>query len=168
MTANHLNKCRRKVEDELTEYQRNLIAKQLEKEQSNNPKIPQLCQSIDRHGPLNLSLELINRTNTMGKNHKACVCVVCDCFIIGTEPIHWLTTEQLKMKESYLSVDFLESYTTKLSPNLRNQYKIIDNIHLSNLLLSPRAHVRNNSYMSCETCYRHIVYGKSETPLSLV
>ena len=68
------------------------------------------------------------------------------------------------MKESYLSVNFLESYTTKLSPNLRNQYKIIDNIHLSNLLLSPRAHVRNNSYMSCESCYRHIVYGKSETP----
>ena len=69
MTAIQINRYRRRVQDELTECQRKLIAKQLDEEQnnSNNPKIPQLCQSIDRHGPLNLSLELINRTNTMGK-----------------------------------------------------------------------------------------------------
>ena len=125
MTAIQLNRYRRRVQDELTECQKKLITKQLDKELDeeqndeeqnnfNNPRIPQLCQSIDRHGPLNLSLELINRTNTMGKNHKACVCVVCDCFIIGTEPIYWLTTEQLQMKESYLSVNCLESYTTKV------------------------------------------------------
>ena len=66
MTAIQLNRYRRRVQDELTECQKKLIAKQLDEEldeeqnNSNNPKIPQLCQSIDRHGPLNLSLELIN------------------------------------------------------------------------------------------------------------
>ena len=87
MTAIQLNRYRRRVQDELTECQKKLITKQLDKELDkeldeeqndeeqndeeqnnfNNPRIPQLCQSIDRHGPLNSSLEFINQTNTMGK-----------------------------------------------------------------------------------------------------
>ena len=68
MTAIQLNRFRRKVQDEITECQRKLIAKQLDEEQLekqylnnfNNPEIPQLCQSIDRHGTLNSSLDFIN------------------------------------------------------------------------------------------------------------
>ena len=110
-----------------------------EKESSNViTDIPSLCSSINRSGPLNQSLNLINRTNVAASKHKACVCVICDCFIIGTESICWLTTEQLKVRESILSVDFLESTTAKKLPtDLRNQYKIEGNDELSNLLLSP-------------------------------
>ena len=97
--------------------------------------------------------------------HKACVCSICDCFIIGVEEIKWLNEEQLKAKESYLSVQFLESMAGRPMPvGLRNQYKIEGNNALSNLLLSPRAHVRDGKYMSCNTCFRHIVYSKSENP----
>ena len=47
--------------------------------------IPLLCGTIDRKEPLNKCLNVINRTCTQNSKHKACVCVVCDCFIIGTE-----------------------------------------------------------------------------------
>ena len=119
----------------------------------NKDNIPSLFNTISRIDTLNDALSFINRTNTTGSDHKACICVVCDCFIIGTEPICWLTTEQLKLKECVLSIDFLESTTAKKCPsNLRNQYKLENNEILSNLVLSPRAHRKEKSYMSCEKC----------------
>ena len=91
--------------------------------------------------------------------------MICDCFIIGTESICCLTTEQLKLRESILSIDFLESTTAKkLPPDLRNQYKIEGNDLLSNLLLSPQAHIKNGSYMSCDSCHRHIAYKDTDLP----
>ena len=111
------------------------------------------------------SLNFITRTSIDTENHKACVCVVCDCFIIGTESICWLSTEQLKGKECVLSTNFLEASSTKKLPqNLRNEYKIDGNDELSNLLLSPRAHVTNGKYMSCESCYRNIAYSDEDKP----
>ena len=62
---------------------------------------------------MNKSIDFITRTKTKETTHKACVCVICDCFIIGIEPICWLTTEQLKTKESILSVEYYESSTLK-------------------------------------------------------
>ena len=44
-----------------------------------------LCDTIDRETPLNKCLNVINRTHTSNSKHKACICVACDCFIIGTE-----------------------------------------------------------------------------------
>ena len=64
-------------------------------------QIPDLLNTVDRFGTLNDSLEVLNRTKTPQNTHKACVCVICDCFIIGVEEIHWLTTDQIKSKGSY-------------------------------------------------------------------
>lgn len=44
-----------------------------------------LCATIDRENPLNKCFNVINRTHALNSKHKACICVVCDCFIIGTE-----------------------------------------------------------------------------------
>ena len=104
--------------------------------------------------PLNWLLDQyllqLSRTKTIGCNHKACVCIICDCFIIGVEKICWLSEENLIAKQSYLSVDFLEATTNKTIPTeLRNQYKITGKDSLCNLLLSPRAHVKGEVYMSC-------------------
>ena len=130
-----------------------------------NVNIPQLCKTINRRIPLDRSLEELTKTKVSDSKHKACVCSICDCFIIGVEEIKWLNEKQLKAKESYLSVQFLESMAGRPMPvGLRNQYKIEGNNALSNLLLSPRAHVRDGKYMSCNTCFRHIVYSKSENP----
>ena len=93
------------------------------------------------------------------------VCVICDCYIIGTEPICWLTQDQLLNKKSVLSISYLESNTgRKLPTGLRDQYKIHDNDNLSDLLLSPRALNRNGSFMTCYACQRNIAYSKYDKP----
>ena len=62
--------------------------------------------------------------------------------------------KNLIAKQSYLSVDFLEATTNDTIPTeLRNQYKIKDNDSLSTLLLSPRAHRKDNVYMACISCH---------------
>ena len=44
------------------------------------------------------------------------------------------------------------------------QYKLIDSEALSKLLLSPRAHVKNGSYMTCKPCYKNIVNNRIAKP----
>ena len=70
------------------------------------PIVPTLCSKINRIGALDECLTQLSRTKTIGCNHKACVCIICDCFIIGVEKICWLSEENLIANQSYLSVDF--------------------------------------------------------------
>ena len=129
------------------------------------PVVHNLCKTINRKRTLNRCIRKLTRTNTTGYNHKACVCVICDCFIIGVEKINWLSEEKLIAKQSCLSVDFLQVTTNKTIPvELRNQYKIEDKDSLSHLLLSPRAHVKDEAYMACDACYRHILYNTGDKP----
>ena len=60
-------------------------------------------------------MKYLNRTHKGHNSHCACVCVVCDSFIVGTDPIRWLSEEMLQYKESYLSVGYLESVVQKRS-----------------------------------------------------
>ena len=122
--------------------------------------IPSLCEFIERKKTLQTALKYLTRTKIEGttNEHQACVCVVCDSFIIGTEKICYLTEDQLVDKSSYLDVNYLETMTNKkLPPLLRNQYKLENCERLSSLLLSPRAPKKDNNYMSCETCYSNIL-----------
>ena len=124
--------------------------------------VPDLCNTINRTEVLDECLSQLSRTNTSGCNHKACVCVICDCFIIGIEKIYWLSQKQLIAKESYLSVSHHEATANKRIPiALRNQYKIENNDSLSSLLLSPRAGVKDGEYMACSTCFKHVAYNKN-------
>ena len=61
--------------------------------------IPDLCNSVDRSDLLNKSLEVLTRTRTLHNNHKACVCTICDSFIIGVEKICWLNEEEIATKQ---------------------------------------------------------------------
>ena len=63
--------------------------------------VPDLCNTIHRKKALMKSLDVINRTCTQSSKYKACVCVICDCFIIGTEKVCWLKEEQLQQKSQY-------------------------------------------------------------------
>jgi len=129
------------------------------------PTVPDLCSTINRNDRLHECLTALTRTKTTGSNHKACVYVICDCFIIGIEKICWLSEAKLQAKQSILSVRFVEETTQKPIPTeLCNQYKINNNETLSNLLLSPRAHVKDGLCMSCKSCHKHVTYSKSDKP----
>ena len=83
-------------------------------------------------------LDAINRTCTQSSKYKAYLCVICNCFMIGTEQVYWLIEEQLQHNKLVLSVTYLESNTGKELPlNLLNQYKIEGNESFSYLILSP-------------------------------
>ena len=51
------------------------------------PIVPNINLSIDRINVLNKCLQPLTRTRLHSERHKACVCVICDCFIIGTEKL---------------------------------------------------------------------------------
>ena len=125
----------------------------------NGIEIPSVCADINRKDTLEKALDFLTRTKIeedspvpngpsnlspgSAEKHKACVCVICDSFIIGTEQIVWLSKTAIKNKSSYLSTSFYQTNIRKGSPLptvLRNQYLIEDDDDLKDLLLSPRAH----------------------------
>ena len=77
--------------------------------------------------------------------------------------------EQLQQKSSVLSVSYLESNVGKKLPSdLQGQYKIDGNDVLSDIILSPRAHNLDGSFMACESCFKHIAYHDSDNPQNLL
>ena len=129
------------------------------------PFVLNLCSTINLNEVIDESFTQLSRTNTTGCKHKACVCVICDCFIIGVEKICWLSEERLMAKQSYLSVSHLEAIANERIPiALRNQYKIDNNESLSCLFLSPQAHVIDRAYMVYKSCHIHVLYSSEDKP----
>ena len=167
ITASALNNRRCKTDQLLTKIIKDSILDDIKKKEKKNllECVPPLCSTIRRRIPLHESLNSLTRTEVSVSKHKACVCVFCDCVIIGVEKIFWLSESQLKAMESVRSVDFLEALKGQpIPPSLRNQYLIKDNPVLSNLLLSPRAHVKDGKYMSCVVCYKNICNVENDKP----
>ena len=133
------------------------------------PLVPKLCVNVDRKGPLKKALEYLTRTKVQGSDsdHQPCVCVICDSFIIGTETICYLSKEQILKKTSYLHLSYLENMIgEKIPSTLHNQYKVQNDEDLSELLLSPRAPVVDNHFMSCKLCYNNITNKKTENVIN--
>lgn len=91
--------------------------------------------------------------------HKVPVCVVCECFIIGTEEIHYLSGRELKEHKISLGVDSFEKYyNIDLPRQLQNEYKVSG---LDGLLLSPKTTVTSRGYSTCNSCYNHLKHTKN-------
>ncbi len=57
--------------------------------------------------------------------HRATVCIICDCFIINTETIHKLTKEDTGAHSERLGVkSYEEYYQTKLKAEVKKQYQV--------------------------------------------
>ena len=104
------------------------------------------------------ALKYLHRTHIKGTNlHQAHVCVVCDCYIIGTEPVRRLNKKRLKFHNERLGVEnYKNFYKLKDIPkDLRNFYKVKD---YPDMLLSPRANMDENGYSCCQTCDNSMNY----------
>ena len=119
--------------------------------------IPNLCGTIDRLSAVEKCLKYVTQTKVSGNKHKACVCAVCDSFIIGVEDICWLAEEAILGKKEYLSVKFLEQIVGRRMPSALRQQYLLDIPAYSDLLLSPRAHQENGKLMSCLPCYNNVM-----------
>ena len=85
------------------------------------------------------AMNFLHRTKDPANPHKhrAIVCIICDCCIIGTEAIRKLMKEQNLLHKKRLSVEsYKKYYETTLKPKVAKQYQInVDD--LKDMLLSP-------------------------------
>ena len=83
--------------------------------------------------------------------HRAIVCIICDCFIIGIKTIHKLTKEDICAHSKRLGVkSYEEYYETTLETEVKKQYKVHG---LQDMLLSPRLRKYPDGYATCSVCY---------------
>jgi len=81
------------------------------------------------------------------------VCIICDCFIIGTEAIRKLTKGQISLHKKRLSVDtYEEDYETTLKPEVIKQYQI-NGDDFKGMLLSPQSRKYLDGYATCSVCF---------------
>ena len=128
-----------------------------------------LLNSFEIDESISKALKSIKRT-AMGdpQIHRALVCVICDRFIIGKEPVCWLSVRTLLIHEKRLNVlSYEKNVGFKLPLMLRKQYRV-NNMLLVNMLLSPRATTRDfddkgTCYSGCETCTSAMTEAKKDS-----
>jgi len=104
---------------------------------------------------------------------QAHVCIICDCFIIGTERICILKKDQIKRNEDRIGVKSYDDYCTKqytvdggyekLPLELVKQYEVPG---FEGLLLSPRSQhtIGIDRYEACQSCYDSIRLRNTKSP----
>jgi len=102
------------------------------------------------------ALKFLHRTKDAKNPHKhrAIVCIICDCCIIGTEAIRKLTKAQISLHKKRLSVgSYEEYYDITLKPEVIKQYQInVDDF--KGMLLSPRSRKYPDGYATCSVCFK--------------
>ena len=80
--------------------------------QEYKPSIPNILDSLDTDNSVKEALQYLRRTKISDDDdvHAACVCVICDTFIIGVEPVHWISRDILLKDKSRLSVKCYEEH----------------------------------------------------------
>jgi hypothetical protein len=100
--------------------------------------------------------KILHRTqdtaNTPHK-HGVIVCIICNCFIIGTETIHKLKKEEISAHSKRLSVEsYKKYYDTSLKPEVAKQYQMnVDG--LKGMLLLPQVRKYCDWYATCSISY---------------
>ena len=131
-------------------------------------KMSELSDSISRKEPLERALELLTERTYIRHGeydhdyHQACVCLICDRIIKGTDEIKFVRKTTILKNEHVLSIDYFNKSTNMaISPALQQQYQINDT-DLQHLLLSPRSRRKNDRYICCNSCARFMQKGKAE------
>ncbi len=82
--------------------------------------------------------------------HSSYVCIICDCFIHGTDAVCSLKANEIKAHRQRLSVDAYEKYyKTSLPEELKKQYHVPG---FPGLLLSPRSRRYKGGWVTCPLC----------------
>ena len=119
------------------------------------------------------ALQYLHRTRVYDSKdkHLAIVCIVCDCFILGTETIKNITDYQLEQHRQRFSVDcYKKIYNMSTDVNgqrdpLYSLWKYYEVPNHEGMLLSPRAkRTGNNTWSCCEGCYRALAHNRRDKP----
>jgi hypothetical protein len=96
----------------------------------------------------------MNHQNVYEDRISPNICIFCDRFIIGTEPVNWISKDIIIKHSHRIDVNrWLQiSGKEEINPILREQYKF-NEPGFENLLLSPRSKKDSrNLFMCCSTC----------------
>ena len=120
------------------------------------------------------ALEYLHRTQVGSTDkHIAHVCVICDCFIIGTEPLKYITDNRIEEHRKRFSVQTYKDYHNmdtdvegELDPyySLWKYYEIPEH---KGMLLSPRASRighEGDKWSCCQGCYRAMARNRIDKP----
>ena len=120
-------------------------------------KIYELSDSISRKEPLERALKLLTERTDIRHDecnhdyHQACVCLICDRIIKGTDEVKFVRKSTILKNEHVLSIDYFNKSTNMaISPALQQQYQINDT-DLQHLFLSPHSRRINDRYICCNS-----------------
>jgi len=121
----------------------------------------EMKHSVDR--AIKKATHTLHRTqhHSNPHSHRVFVCIICDQFIIGTETIHKLKTDQIAKHKNRLSVKkYEEYYGQALKAEVRKQYQV--NVEgLKEMLLSPRSRKYQDGFATCACCHKGMSYNKA-------
>ena len=168
------NKKRKKetivtIDDEKTESESE--SEDLPRRRLIRNKISELSDNVSRREPLERALELLTERTYIRHNecshdyHQACVCLICDRIIKGTDEVKFVKKSTILKNEHVLSIDYFNKSTNMaISPTLQQQYQINDT-DLQHLLLSPCSRKKNDIYICCNSCARIMQKDKAKRAL---
>ena len=88
-------------------------------------QVPDLLKDVDIENSVKKSSAMLTRTKSNNSNEMQCntenainIRVVCDIFIIGMEPIEWVSKEDLLRHKNCLSAENYELFFKRKIPNL--------------------------------------------------
>jgi hypothetical protein len=82
--------------------------------------------------------------------HSSYVCIICDCFIHGTDSVCSLKANEIKAHRQRLSVDAYENYyKTSFPEEFKKQYHVAG---FPGLFLSPRSRRYKGGWVTCPLC----------------
>lgn len=114
-------------------------------------RVETMKEAIDK--AMKEGLQALHRTvdENDPSRHRANVCIICDCFISGTDSIKYLQAGEIRKHKRRIGVDSYNAYyKTKLHPDLVKHYRVSG---LDGILLSPSSKKTSNGYVTCSTCY---------------
>jgi hypothetical protein len=121
------NSARHPIERTIESY----LLEPLYLEQMNCEQQINIADDVETEESIKNFQEVLQRTNLafdeVGYSegvHKAIVCVVCDCFITGVHPLHWIPSTTLYYHRNVLSSSYF--YSGGLKNLLKLQYKVDD------------------------------------------
>jgi hypothetical protein len=114
-------------------------------------KVETIKEAIDK--AMKEGKEALHRTvnENNPSQHRANVCIICDCFILGTDSIKYLKPCDIRRHKSRIGVESYQSYyKTTLHDDLVKHYEVTG---LEGMLLSPSSKMTTNGYVTCSHCF---------------
>ena len=130
------------------------IEKQQQRDKSRRRKnFSQLVKVLMQNAARALQMTNVDQTRATNREHRSQVCLICDCFLMGSYPngVPSMSIEEIKQHRDRLGVQsYEEYYGITLKESLKKEYTVTG---FEDMLLSTRSRkVSRGRYAVCKEC----------------